>query len=129
MAVLQTCAIVSVAGLASGGGAEFKSYTGSTGGTSTVNIASTAAQSAVFDVSCMFAHSGYIVSYGCSRKCQVSTGNSLTDIRDDTSTNTSNGGSWSISKISNANTAIVKNDGNYPGGGYYTVNMWGWDMQ
>ena len=129
MAVLQTCAIVSLAGLAVGGGAEFKSYTGSTSGTGSVNIASTAAQSAVFDISCMFAHSGYIVSYGCSRKAQVSTGNSLTDVRDTHTTTSSNGGSWSISKITNANTAIVKNDGNYPGGGYYTVNLWGWDMQ
>ena len=90
MAVLQTCAIVSLAGLAVGGGAEFKSYTGSTSGTGSVNIASTAAQSAVFDISCMFAHSGYIVSYGCSRKAQVSTGNSLTDVRDTHTTTSSN---------------------------------------
>jgi len=129
MALLQNVAVNSIAGLASGGGAEFKSYTGTAQGTTAVNIASTAAQSAVFDISCMFAHSGYIVSYGCSRKAQMSTGNSLTDIRDDTSTTSSNGGSWSISKITNSNTAIVKNAGNYPGGGYYTVNLWGWDMQ
>ena len=129
MALLQNVAVNSIAGLASGGGAEFKSYTGTAQGTTAVNIDSTAAQSAVFDISCMFAHSGYIVSYGCSRKAQMSTGNSLTDIRDDTYTTSSNGGSWSISKITNSNTAIVKNAGNYPGGGYYTVNLWGWDMQ
>ena len=129
MAYLQHTQIAVIAGMACGGGAELKSYAGTTVGYTALNFAHSHAQSAVFDVSCMFAHSGYIVSYGCSRKAQVSTGNSLTNIRDDTSTTSPNGGSWGFSKITNANTSIVKNAGNYPGSGYYSVNLWGYDLQ
>jgi len=129
MAHLQHTQIAVIAGMACGGGAELKSYTGSTGGSSAVNLAHSHAQSAVFNISAIFAHSGYIVSYGCCRQAQMSTGNSLTNILDDTSTTSSNGGSWSFSKITNGNTAIIKNAGNYGGSTYYTVNLWGWDLQ
>jgi len=129
MAYLQTASVAILAGFRAGGGAEFKSYTGSTQGNQALNIASSQAESAVWYIACAFAHSGYIHSYGCSRRGNMSTGNSLQNIVNDNATTSPNGGSWSFSRITNANTAIVKNGGNYPGGGYYSVNMWGWDLQ
>jgi len=129
MAYLQVIGIGVLAGLACGGGAEFKSYTGSSQGTQALNFASTAAQSAVWTIDCSFAHSGYIVSYGCARRGQMSTGNSLQNFVNEQNTTSTNGGSWTFSRITNANTSIVKNSGNYPGGGYYSVSLWGYDLQ
>ena len=129
MARLQHAQFAVLAGLACGGGAELKSYTGQTLGTNALNFAHSHAQSAVFQVTSTFAHSGYIVSYGCCRSAIVSSGNSLCDVRDNVGTNSPNGGTWAYSKITNANTAVVKNAGNYPGGGHYSVNIWGFDMQ
>ena len=129
MAYLQHTQIAVLAGMACGGGAEFKSYVGQTQGTQALNFASTAAQSAVWHIMCSFAHSGYINSYGCARKGSLSTGNSLQDITHDQNTTSSNGGNWTFGRITNANTAINKNAGNYPGGGYYSVNLWGYDLQ
>ena len=129
MAYLQTVGIGVLAGLSCGGGAEFKSYTGSTQGTQALNIASSHAESAVWYICSVFAHSGYIASYGCGRRGSMSTGNSLQNIVNDNNTTSTNGGSWSFSRITNGNTAIVKNAGNYPGGGHYAVTIWGWDLQ
>ena len=129
MAHLQTVGVAVLAGMRCGGGSELKSYTGSVVGNGAVNLAHSHAQSAVFNISAMFSHSGFISSYGCSRQAQVSTGNSLINYVDNTETTSSNGGSWSFNKITNANTGISKNAGNYPGGTYYSVNIWGWDLQ
>jgi hypothetical protein len=129
MAYLQTTQIAVLAGMACGGGAELKSYTGTVIGTAALNFAHSHAQSAVMNIASSFAHSGYIVSYGCCSVAMVSTGNSLCNIRDNVQTTSSNGGSWTYAKITNANTSIVKNAGTYPGGGYYSVNIWGFDMQ
>ena len=128
MAYLQHVSIAASAGLACSGGAEFKSYTGSASGETTLNFAHSHAQSAVFNISTIFAHSGYIQSYGCARQAQMSTGNSLANVVDSTNTDSSNGGSWSYNKITNANTGIIKNAGNYGGGTYYSVNIWGFNL-
>ena len=128
MAYLQHVSIAASAGLACSGGAELKSTTGSIAGTTAVNYAHAHSESAVMNVSAMFAHSGYIASYGCSRQAQVGNGNSLISIVDNTQTDSYNGGSWSFTRITNGNMGIIKNAGAYGGGTYYSVNIWGFNL-
>ena len=75
-------------------------------------------------IECVMNHYGLIAGYGCSRIATVAIGPNIQvqDIQNITSTN---GGSWTFTRVSNSQFTIAKTAGTYGGGGYYFINIRG----
>ena len=75
-------------------------------------------------IECVFNHYGLIATYGCSRIATVAIGPNI-QINDIQNITSANGGSWTMTRVSNTRFTIAKTAGTYGGGGYYFVNIKG----
>ena len=100
------------------------SNTGYVAGTGTLSITYDCLSQGSFFIQCVFNHYGFISSYGCARVAVFANGPNL-QIQDLDNITSSNGGSWTITRVSNTRFTVAKTAGSYGGGGYYMVNITG----
>ena len=104
------------------------SNSGYVNGNSTLSINyDTKNQGSMF-IECVFNHYGFISNYGCARIATVANGPNI-QVNDIQNISSTNGGSWTINRVSNNRINISKTAGTYAGAGHWFINIRGVDVR
>ena len=99
-------------------------FRGNIAGNQSVTVTVNCVSESSFKVTCMMNHYGLFNSYGCAKMSFYANGPS-SDESVISNVTSGNGGSWSISRVSNTSFSITKNAGSYAGPGEYFIEVIG----